>query len=348
MPPAGSPERAMADADKYNFHVEHIEEASQMTKDFLLTYYAKGAGQNELSMVDVKSKKVFLKRGVYDQSGPIRLEDLYVGGYVTVCARRMKIIAYADSVTRSLFEKHCEQVYTVIGAAAYPDLGDIFFAAAREGYSIKRVKSVLEPHNRRPAVAMEVVGPGALDGWVEAVRSSVQTRSAEAVHAEPSGPSADKVFNSTASTATFSNCALCIVRPHALREGLAGEVISNILAAGLEITAMQSFSLLKSQAENFYEVYKTVVPSAQYQAMVSELSSGLCLAMEVRSEGNTVPVLRELCGPFDVEIARHLRPNTLRAKLGRDNVHNVVHCTDLPEDGVLECQYFFSILPNAG
>ena len=42
--------------------------------------------------------------------------------------------------------------------------------------------------------------------------------------------------------------------------------------------------------------------------------------------------LRELCGPFDVEVARHLRPDTLRALHGRDNVHNVVHCTDLPED----------------
>lgn len=41
--------------------------------------------------------------------------------------------------------------------------------------------------------------------------------------------------------------------------------------------------------------------------------------------------LRELCGPFDVEVARHLRPKTLRALHGRDNVHNVVHCTDLPE-----------------
>ena len=33
-----------------------------------------------------------------------------------------------------------------------------------------------------------------------------------------------------------------------------------------------------------------------------------------------------------------------RAKFGYDRVRNVVHCTDMPEDGALECQYFFSSL----
>ena len=45
---------------------------------------------------------------------------------------------------------------------------------------------------------------------------------------------------------------------------------------------------------------------------------------------------RAVCGPHDPEIARNIRPGTLRAKLGLDRVKNGVHCTDLPEDGVLE------------
>lgn len=36
------------------------------------------------------------------------------------------------------------------------------------------------------------------------------------------------------------------------------------------------------------------------------------------------------------EISRYLRPNTLRALYGKDKVKNAVHCTDLPEDAVLE------------
>lgn len=33
-----------------------------------------------------------------------------------------------------------------------------------------------------------------------------------------------------------------------------------------------------------------------------------------------------------------------RAKFGLDRVRNAVHCTDLQEDGVIECEYFFNIL----
>ena len=33
-----------------------------------------------------------------------------------------------------------------------------------------------------------------------------------------------------------------------------------------------------------------------------------------------------------------------RAKYGHDRVRNAVHCTDMPEDGVLEVKYFFEIL----
>lgn len=53
---------------------------------------------------------------------------------------------------------------------------------------------------------------------------------------------------------------------------------------------------------------------------------------------------RQLVGPHDPEIAKYLRPNTLRAKFGHERVRNVVHCTDLAEDQVLECEYFFNIL----
>ena len=61
-------------------------------------------------------------------------------------------------------------------------------------------------------------------------------------------------------------------------------------------------------------------------------------------EANPVLALRELCGAHDPEIASHLQPDSFRARFGKNKVNNAVHCTDLPEDGPLEVDYFFGIL----
>jgi len=44
------------------------------------------------------------------------------------------------------------------------------------------------------------------------------------------------------------------------------------------------------------------------------------------------------------ELARQLRPNSIRALFGRTKAKNAIHCTDLPEDSALEVEYFFKIL----
>jgi nucleoside-diphosphate kinase len=51
-----------------------------------------------------------------------------------------------------------------------------------------------------------------------------------------------------------------------------------------------------------------------------------------------------LAGPWDVDIARELFPESIRGRLGHDKVRSVVHCTDLEEDAKLEVQYCFRIM----
>jgi nucleoside-diphosphate kinase len=57
--------------------------------------------------------------------------------------------------------------------------------------------------------------------------------------------------------------------------------------------------------------------------------------------------LREVTGPHDPDIARVIRPNSVRAQHGIDKVQNALHVTDLPDDGQLETEYFFSMLARA-
>mmetsp|Transcript_11075 Transcript_11075/g.18544 ORF Transcript_11075/g.18544 Transcript_11075/m.18544 type:complete len:150 (-) Transcript_11075:49-498(-) len=143
------------------------------------------------------------------------------------------------------------------------------------------------------------------------------------------------------SNAVLNNCTLCLIKPHIVKNGQAGQVIDMILQNGFEISAMEIFYLTRGMIEEFYDVYKGVLP--EYLPLIEHLSNGPCIALEVRQD-NAVTTFREFVGPHDPEIAKHLRSNTLRAKFGLDKVKNAVHCTDLPEDGVLECEYFFNTL----
>lgn len=140
------------------------------------------------------------------------------------------------------------------------------------------------------------------------------------------------------STATFDNCTLCIIKPHAVASGLSGAIIDAILEQGFEISAMELFHLERQTAEEFLEVYKGVL--TEFSAVVDQIISGPCIALEIRAE-DAVQTFREFCGPSDVDIAKYIRPNTLRARFGVNKIQNAVHCTDLPEDGILEVIYQF-------
>jgi len=209
---------------------------------------------------------------------------------------------------------------------------------------------------------MEIVTEGAIDKWrniigptdsVQAKMNASSTLRAtygtnslrNAVHgshsAQEKTAEVDLFFGrEMPTTAFFTNCTCCIIKPHIVQAGLAGQIIDIILEEGFEISAMQMFNLDKPTAEEFFEVYKGLLP--EFVAMIEHMTTGPCIVMEVRQE-NAVQKFRELCGPMDPEIAKNLRPNTLRAKFGYTRCLNGVHCTDLPEDGTLECEYFFSI-----
>ena len=129
----------------------------------------------------------------------------------------------------------------------------------------------------------------------------------------------------------LSNCTLCVIKPHIIKEKHLGEIIDMILTAGFEVSALQMFWLDKQTSKEFFEVYEFL---PEYMKTIDHMITGPCVALEVRHE-NPVAPFRELCGPFDPSVAKQLYPNSIRARFGQDRVRNAVHCTDLPEDGPL-------------
>ena len=199
------------------------------------------------------------------------------------------------------------------------------------------------------STGIELLADDATKKWqavAEEIRKEFGTSAVKnAVHAPttPQGKKADlDLFfgNEITPSALFNNCTCAVIKPHIVAAGLAGQVIHAILEEGFEISAMQMFNLDKPTAEEFLEIYRGVLP--EYIPITEQMTTGPCIVLEVRQE-NAVVAFRELCGPMDPEIAKNLRPNTLRARFGIDRVKNAIHCTDLPEDGVLESQYFFKI-----
>lgn len=194
-------------------------------------------------------------------------------------------------------------------------------------------------------IVFELVGNDATNQWRSMVEGSLGHKYPDCLFAAQSQEEADQLlghfFGSKVfpTTAVFNNSTCCIVRPHAIKDS--GPIIDKILKEGFEISALRMWYLDKVAAEEFLEVYKGVLP--EYYQLVEQMCGGPSLVMEIRQE-DAVRALRQLIGPHDPEIAKHLRPNTIRANYGIDKVRNAVHCTDLPEDGLLENEYFFNIL----
>ena len=390
--------------ERYAFTAEWYDPNAALIRRYLLNYYP---SDNTCEMVDLKSRKLFLKRSPCER---VTLKDLFIGAVVNIHSRQLNITQYGDEFTEKKLKSKKEQTLGIIKPdCSSSKVGQILDRVTREGFLISQARMVQlsqkeaqefyaehigKPFFERlvgfmtegPVVAFEITGEDAVPRWRHVLGptdSSVARHEApgslraqfgtdktrNACHGSDSQASAEReitfFFGGAGggggagfagagkprgrTPAKLVNSTLGIVKPHAVLDGLAGQIIEGITSAGLSVTGLQLHYMNKANAEEFLEVYKGVV--AEYAGMVEELCSGPCVALEISGGGGAAEtsahaIFRELVGPLDPEIARTLRPNTLRARFGRDKVRNALHCTDLPDDASLEVEYFFRILDS--
>jgi nucleoside-diphosphate kinase len=114
----------------------------------------------------------------------------------------------------------------------------------------------------------------------------------------------------------------------------------------LDLIQARTLALTRAEAEAFYAVYVDVLEKEEVTMMIDELSCGACVALQLSRESSPetlVDDIREIVGPRDPEIARAIRPESLRARFGEDRQRNAVHCADLAEDGELEVDFMFNL-----
>jgi nucleoside-diphosphate kinase len=326
-----------SDSECYGFHVEWHDAQADLIRVYELTVFVpprKGAPL-EAAMYDPKGKKPFVKRMPI---ADLRLEDLHVGSTVTIHGRQLRIKDWRDQRTRQKLET-ARGVFTLLTApSAFSQLGRIIAAVEGVGLTITRFRLVGEGGS--PVVAMQVAGGESGAKWDKLSSMFVQGALRKASDEEADPYFEDKQRFPT--TAAFDNCTLAIIRPHAVKSGNVGAIVTTIMEAGFEISAAKMLHLQRAEASELTEVYMGVLP--YYSELVDGMSCAPCLAMELRGESGIVEKFRELCGPHDVDMARHLRPQSLRARFGISNAQNAVHASDMEGDAESEVRYVFDVL----
>jgi len=269
-----------------------------------------------------------------------------------VNCRQLHITAYADEGTRLFFEANNTRCFGLIKPEAMKDLGSIL-SCVEASFSIARLKMVklnssMAAHfscASGTAVALEVSVLG--DHDVQSRWDSVLASQRGALYGSIGTGSAhsDATLLDEPFLAGKPRGAVtcCVIKPHAIQAGQVGALLTAIDAEGFTVEAMEMLHMDKDSAANFFDVYKGVLP--YYAPFVASMTEGPVIYLKLSGYGDgVVEAFREACGPSEVELAKTLRPKSIRARYGTDRVLNCLHCTDLPADGSLECGYFDHLL----
>jgi nucleoside-diphosphate kinase len=128
---------------------------------------------------------------------------------------------------------------------------------------------------------------------------------------------------------------LAIIKPDAVKRGLAGDILSRIHAAKFQIVAIKSLHLTKTEAEGFYAVHRE---RPFFGELTDFMSSGKAVMMVLEAEG-AISKWRDTMGATDPAKAA---PGTIRRDLGTSIQYNCTHGSDAPQTAAFEIGYFFS------
>ena len=127
---------------------------------------------------------------------------------------------------------------------------------------------------------------------------------------------------------------LAIVKPDAVKRGLAGKIVAHLEAAGFVVRAARLVKLSTAQAEAFYEVHRE---RPFYRSLVTFMTSGPGLALALERD-DAVARLREVIGATDPAEAK---PGTVRKLYAESKERNAIHASDAPESAAREVAFFF-------
>jgi nucleoside-diphosphate kinase len=125
-----------------------------------------------------------------------------------------------------------------------------------------------------------------------------------------------------------------IIKPDAVENRTAGQILARIEAAGFTIRAMRLHHLSKKEAEGFYAVHSA---RPFFGGLTDFMSSGPCVLLALEAP-DAIKKWRATMGPTDPGKAEAA---TLRKDFGTNIERNATHGSDAPETAAFELGYFF-------
>jgi nucleoside-diphosphate kinase len=138
-------------------------------------------------------------------------------------------------------------------------------------------------------------------------------------------------------TARRPERTLAIIKPDAVAKGVAGQIVSSIEQAGLQVVAAKLIRMTDTQARGFYSVHRD---KPFYGSLAAFMTQGPCLVMVLEGEG-AIQRWRDLMGATNPANAA---PGTIRKQFAASIEANAVHGSDSPEAAAYEIPFFFSNL----
>lgn len=346
------------------FHAEWFDSVASIVKTFRVNHFVDGT----IEVIYLKNRQTFLKRTFFPD---IQRSDFSIGATITLNARQMKIIDYADEGTKAYYNASTQLVFGLIkpGALFGPLLSGIekiiSFTRLKMVY-IDQTLSARFKCAKGLGVCFEATIFSKESGltifalfqllfvnfvlnfpicctvqmWAEYSSSKISVLYSSISSA--SRADIDICFSRLTVVSGALSTTACVLKPHLFKDSNFGNIIDAIEEAGYKIVHLEMTQLDYTTASSFFDVYKFL---PYYGALVEHAIDGKCVFVMLEGS-NIVEDFREFCGPNDPEVARALRPASLRARYGLSKVRNALHCTDLPEDGHLECQFFLGALES--
>ncbi len=128
---------------------------------------------------------------------------------------------------------------------------------------------------------------------------------------------------------------LAIIKPDAIAQCHAGEILSLIEQAGFRLLGLKLLHLTARQAQGFYAVHRD---KPFFQGLVKFMTEGPVIVIALERE-DAIRKWREVMGSTNPANAAE---GTIRKRFGADIERNAVHGSDAPDTACFELGYFFS------